>query len=180
MSGFKREGRYIVVKPDCEDSIRTERLRNYIDEMCFNTPDCVVVEADWPEYELVWRMIERRVMGLPDEITAAQSELSALREENERLKSESFEELYNAVIDDRDAMREELAEIKVAAANVIVEGDALQQRLTAAEQRNEALVKLLRDIEATMDAQEDSVSLGYDVECRMADVLRPSESGASE
>lgn len=63
MSEFKREGRYIVVKPDCEDSLRTERLRNYIDEMCFHTPDCVVVEADWPEYEPVWRMIERRVTG---------------------------------------------------------------------------------------------------------------------
>lgn len=43
---------------------------------------------------------------------AAQSELSALREENERLKSESFEELYNAVIDERDALREELATLK--------------------------------------------------------------------
>lgn len=63
MSEFKREGRYIVVKPDCEDSLRTERLRNYIDEMCFHTPDCVVIEADWPEYEPVWRMIERRVTG---------------------------------------------------------------------------------------------------------------------
>ena len=38
-------------------------------------------------------------------------------------------------------------------------------------ERNE-LVKLLRDIEAMMDAQPDSVSLGYDIECRMASVLR--------
>lgn len=81
MSEFKREARYIVVKPDCEDSLRTERLKSYIDEMCFKTPDCVVVEADWPEYELVWRMIESRVMGLPNELEYAQSELAALREE---------------------------------------------------------------------------------------------------
>lgn len=81
MSEFKREARYIVVKPDCEDSLRTERLKSYIDEMCFKTPDCIVVEADWPEYEPVWRMIESRVMGLPDELECAQSELAALREE---------------------------------------------------------------------------------------------------
>lgn len=105
---FVREGRYIVVKPDYEDDIRTERLRNYIEEMCFHTPDCVVVEADWPEYEPVWRMIEARVIGNPTELdaakatisklhglvaelrslldaTAVESELDRLRAENERL-----------------------------------------------------------------------------------------------
>lgn len=44
--------------------------------------------------------------------SAAQSELAALREENERLKNESFEGLYNAAIDERDALREELATAK--------------------------------------------------------------------
>lgn len=39
-----------------------------------------------------------------------EAELTALREENERLKSESFEELYNAVIDERDAL---IARLKV-------------------------------------------------------------------
>lgn len=32
-----------------------------------------------------------------------EAELTALREEIERLKAESFEELYNAAIDERDA-----------------------------------------------------------------------------
>lgn len=72
MSEFKREGRYIVVKPDCEDSLRTERLRNYIDEMCFHTPDCVVIEADWPEYEPVWKMIEDRVTGKQPEFVSSE------------------------------------------------------------------------------------------------------------
>lgn len=75
---FVREGRYIVVKPDYEDDIRTERLRNYIEEMCFHTPDCVVVEADWPEYEPVWRMIEARVIGNPTELDAAKATISQL------------------------------------------------------------------------------------------------------
>lgn len=76
---FVREGRYIVVKPDYEDDIRTERLRNYIEEMCFHTPDCVVVEADWPEYEPVWRMIEARVIGNPTELDAAKATISKLQ-----------------------------------------------------------------------------------------------------
>ena len=76
---FVREGRYIVVKPDYEDDIRTERLRNYIEEMCFHTPDCVVVEADWPEYEPVWRMIEARVIGNPTELDAANATISKLQ-----------------------------------------------------------------------------------------------------
>lgn len=76
---FVREGRYIVVKPDYEDDIRTERLRNYIEEMCFHTPDCVVVEADWPEYEPVWRMIEARVIGNPTELDAAKATISQLQ-----------------------------------------------------------------------------------------------------
>lgn len=76
---FVREGRYIVVKPDYEDDIRTERLRNYIEEMCFHTPDCVVVEADWPEYEPVCRMIEARVIGNPTELDAAKATISQLQ-----------------------------------------------------------------------------------------------------
>ncbi len=76
---FVREGRYIVVKPDYEDDLRTERLRNYIEEMCFHTPDCVVVEADWPEYEPVWRMIEARVTGNPTELDAAKATISKLQ-----------------------------------------------------------------------------------------------------
>lgn len=80
---FVREGRYIVVKPDYEDDLRTERLRNYIEEMCFRTPDCVVVEADWPEYEKVWGMIEARVTGRPTELDVAKATIDHLRHDLE-------------------------------------------------------------------------------------------------
>jgi len=82
IGGVPREfvrGRYIVVKPDYEDDIRTERLRNYIEEMCLHTPDCIVVEADFPEYEPVWRMIEARVIGNPTELDAAKATISQLQ-----------------------------------------------------------------------------------------------------
>lgn len=47
------------------------------------------------------------------------------------------------------------------------DGECRSPWLTRAE-----LVTLLRDIELAMDQQPDSVSLGYDIECRMAWVLR--------
>lgn len=80
---FVREGRYIVVRPDHEDDLRTERLRNYIEEMCFHTPDCVVVEADWPEYEKVWGMIEARVTGRQTELDSALATIAHLRDDLE-------------------------------------------------------------------------------------------------
>ena len=41
------------------------------------------------------------------------------------------------------------------------------------------LVQLLRDIEEQMDSLDDYPSLGYDIECRMAAVLRPVKGRAS-
>lgn len=129
---------------------------------------------------------------------AAQSELSALREENERLKSESFEELYNAAIDERDALQEELAKEKRNTAalrekvSVLTDKwsheknlktkahgrfNAVSKRLTAAEQRNAVLTKALTTI------RENSEDIGA-CECAadaLADAaLKPTESGASE
>ena len=52
---FKREARYQVLKA---------KTGRYI-------TDCVVVEADWPEYEIVWRMIQDRMEGRPCSYTQA-------------------------------------------------------------------------------------------------------------
>ena len=146
MSEFKREARYIVVKPDCEDSLRTERLKSYIDEMCFKTPDCVVVEADWPEYEPVWRMIESRVMGLPNELEYAQSELAALREE---LEPKTVKELLE---------HEHVKALSAKQINDVLSGlheknKELQQRLADAERRNATLITALTYLR---DASDDS------------------------
>jgi hypothetical protein len=44
MSDFKRERRYEVIK------LKTGK-----------PVDCLVIESDWPEYEIVWKMIEDRM-----------------------------------------------------------------------------------------------------------------------
>lgn len=69
---FVREERYIVIKEkDLEclgiegksylsgilDKIRNERIKRGADPKL----KCVVIEEDWPEYEPVWRMLEKRM-----------------------------------------------------------------------------------------------------------------------
>lgn len=73
MDKLKRQERYIVVKltdlADCSGDICPSNgmseaeiaLRNHLASWHVPTRHCVVVERDWPEYELVWRMIEDRV-----------------------------------------------------------------------------------------------------------------------
>jgi len=68
---FKREDRYVVIKRK-HLSVLTDEQKASLSEILIcierenNLPQgisCVVVESDWPEYEKVWDMIERRVAG---------------------------------------------------------------------------------------------------------------------
>lgn len=60
---FVREERYIVIKRSHLSEGKESDLRTAMDEIGIDTVDCVVVEADWPEYEPVWQMIEDRMSG---------------------------------------------------------------------------------------------------------------------
>lgn len=61
MSKFTREWRYIVVKRKHITAEQEYQLMELINS--FDLPDlkAAVVESDWPEYEVVWNMIENRV-----------------------------------------------------------------------------------------------------------------------
>lgn len=59
---FEREVRYQVIK------LKTGK-----------PVECVVVEKDWPEYEIVWQMIQDRMEGRPNKIERLQKELAALK-----------------------------------------------------------------------------------------------------
>lgn len=69
---FKRETRYLVLKvKDIAGlssyeldwleylSKRVEQLRKFRGNK--EPLECVIVEKDWPEYEIVWKMLEDRV-----------------------------------------------------------------------------------------------------------------------
>ncbi len=58
---FQREERYIVIKRKHLSAIQETVLRAHMARLQIGTVAGAVVEADWPEYEVVWRMIEARV-----------------------------------------------------------------------------------------------------------------------
>ena len=126
MSEVQREDRYIVIKrTDMEKAdrgIRQGFQRNsrwLHDSMLKNGAPArsfIVIESDWPEYEIAWKMIEDRIVGKPNELTAAQSELAALREGLESCR------------ESHEAMRADLI--------------ATEQRLAGAERRYRGLQKL--------------------------------------
>lgn len=67
---FKREERYIVLKRKDVNKALTTDLWLHLEEICDTVNyfrglkgplECVVVEKDWPEYEVVWKLIEGRM-----------------------------------------------------------------------------------------------------------------------
>ena len=97
MSEFKREERYIVVKLKHLAGLQVAPLRNFLRENRVPTLDCVVVESDWPEYEPVWQMIERRMTGKPAASSA--EELDAVRH---------WRSKHTQAIRERDALQAQL------------------------------------------------------------------------
>ena len=83
---FRREDRYIVIKRTDMEKVPTHLRRNFSgrcralhEQMLISGAPArsfLVIESDWPEYEPVWQMIERRMVGQP-QVTAA-DELNAL------------------------------------------------------------------------------------------------------
>ncbi|MBK3459144.1 hypothetical protein [Pseudomonas haemolytica] len=59
---FDREERYIVLKLKRLPKDEVEYLRDCHPKAMV---ECVVVENDWPEYHLVWAMLEHRMAGKP-------------------------------------------------------------------------------------------------------------------
>lgn len=63
MPDFKREERYIVIKRKHLDQLGEHFIRRILAEHDIPTIECAVVEADWPNYEHVWRTIQAVAEG---------------------------------------------------------------------------------------------------------------------
>lgn len=115
-SEFKREERYVVIKikdlefnsPSGDKNKRSKELGEWISRNSLRTRECVVVESDWPEYQLVWAMIEHRMAGkpVPDfnlwrRADALQALLTAADE-----RADSFDRLYTSSLDERDQLQQ--------------------------------------------------------------------------
>lgn len=88
MSDFQREDRYVVVKLSRLSPAEQDDLRSFIADEDLPTEECVVVESDWPNYEDTWKAVQQVEAGMyePGEKERLQSELTAARDEAERLR----------------------------------------------------------------------------------------------
>jgi len=83
---FKKEHRYYVFKR----KNMTSAIENRVSALAHPdwSPNCVVVEHDWPEYEIVWGMIQARVEGKSNIIAQLTQERDALqRRSTAKIKS---------------------------------------------------------------------------------------------
>lgn len=62
---FEREDRYAVIKYKKLTNNQWTLVPELLEKFDKARVDCVVVEKDWPEYHLVWAMIEHRMAGKP-------------------------------------------------------------------------------------------------------------------
>ena len=92
MGDFKREERYIVVKIKDLTPHQRVALQSHLEVHGTPTRECVVVEPDWPIYEIVWHLVERLATGqrLPfmtdDDPDKLKAERDALAAHVERLR----------------------------------------------------------------------------------------------
>lgn len=68
MSDFEKEDRYIVIKLKNLTHMQEKHLRACLYGEGIQTIESVVVEHDWPEYHMVWSMLQHRMAGktVPD------------------------------------------------------------------------------------------------------------------
>ncbi|NWB47087.1 hypothetical protein [Pseudomonas gingeri] len=69
-SEFKREDRYIVIKRKDLEKVPVAYRSALVDPMLsllshLPPREFVVIESDWPEYRMVWAMLEHRMAGKP-------------------------------------------------------------------------------------------------------------------
>lgn len=135
-----------------------EAITGYSAEQ-FNSGDCKITGRQY----MAW-------LNSPDK-DSTQSELAALREElaTEKRNEHNSEVAYQAAIEKQNELRDRK--------NSIVD---LQQRLTAAEQRNAGLVELLRETLPALALGASAFKSVKPVQMKVKAVLKPTESGASE
>lgn len=163
---MQREDRYIVIKKsDIESAIQSEdltkqeawnlkiiaRFVGHSRERRGKKPlQCVVVESDWPEYELVWNMIAARVDGSPGQqakpVKFALSTLDGRIQTSKESVFNSQKEAEKALADLSAAlsMKISLQIVPLYTAPALAPGviDTLKQALSAMEFMGRELTRL--------------------------------------
>lgn len=173
MSEFKREDRYIVIKRNDLKKVPVSYRSSLVDPMfslLSHLPhrECLVVESDWPEYEPVWRMIERRVSGLPDELAALREELASAKADKEAYAQNAIDLRKRAVAAERrnaDDLR-----------------DANRYRWIRSQTVGHCEIQrtLFETISDDCNPPYRSLKYGKDLDDAIDAQAKPTESGASE
>ena len=154
---FRREARYAVFKFSKLNGPQSKILQ---DAMCKlpRMSECLVIESDWPEYEVAWAMIKARVSDEPLSLSLPHRMIKTERSSDEY---DMHADAHNACLDQcaqvvaglRAEIQRQAEQFKewqaghhanyVKAADerdrLQAESAALQQRLNVADQRNDDL-----------------------------------------
>jgi len=134
MSTFQRENRYVVLKhKDLEKLPRhiTDPLNGWLEENARRLParQYVVIESDWPEYEVAFKLIEARVTGKPSEIDELRAALAKAEQERDALQSELDDWRFTNRIDglqrSHDAMQAKITALEGQEPDIYVHNDGL-------------------------------------------------------
>lgn len=147
-SPFKREDRYIVIKrsdvdrfwrADVREQFMAALDRLNAHHVRIPQRSYVVVESDWPEYALVWQLIEARVSGKAGDAF----DYDTLRTASQRLETE-----HESLLTEWGQMRLEFAAEK--AANQRLEGEVarLREALESAGDAATILRTMIENIES--------------------------------
>ena len=141
-------------------------MENVLRFWCYEASNIRCVrEFDYDTALIAIKQSDSAYERLSEKFNAAQSELAALREELAKYKSGCVD-LSSQVRELEHKMDYWKGEGKRA--------DDAQQRLTAAEQRNAALVELLSECEESISRVHH-----FALKRKLEDALKPTESGAN-
>lgn len=118
MSEFERENRYIVVKRKHLDRATTVNVECMLGNAGVTPIECLVIEPDWPEYELAWSLIEARCTGrfadVNDVDQTAYDQLYSITNINDMWESEARAILVSHRLASTAELRAEIEQLRGA------------------------------------------------------------------
>lgn len=166
---FKREERYIVVKLKHLAGLQRAPLKNFLRENHVPSIDCVVVESDWPEYEPVWQMIERRMTGQPA-VTAAEELQAVLHWRGKHAQAIKERDALQLLLNDRD---EQLHTLEQSRRAEFDNGQAAESQLAALREELTEWKDTLKFNEKCWSEERGTmIDKNQDLQQRLADAER--------
>ncbi|WP_111639940.1 hypothetical protein [Marinomonas shanghaiensis] len=166
---FKRENRYHALKASDVEAAFTSEERALLEKLLAKADrhreeqnkkplTCLVIESDWPEYELAWKAIESRVNGKPEgqPTLNIQKELKQFKKTGNSTHARWIaNELLKAQADSKFASIEKQLDVTVGhASGGDIKSGLLWAVLDLVEAKNRKLIDQLEKRSGEEDASE--------------------------